>query len=138
MQRADAVVFDPYPLDDVGPPIVGGRPLGYQRPVPEVTRGRMYRDSLGLTPRSTAPIFPQGVPGPLIPTGPPVPRGSAQPVYASPGGYPAAGAYPGAGSLPASAPAGMPGSVVVGPPVQAVPPYPTVPPRPDVPPSRRW
>ena len=40
-QRFDAIVHDPYPLDDVGPPVEGGRPLGYQKPVPEVVRGRL-------------------------------------------------------------------------------------------------
>lgn len=42
-QRYDAVFHDPYPLDDVGPEVVGGRPREYQRPVPEVTRGRLFR-----------------------------------------------------------------------------------------------
>ena len=40
-QRTDAIYTDPYPLDDVAPEIVGGRPRGYQRPVPETTRGRL-------------------------------------------------------------------------------------------------
>jgi hypothetical protein len=42
-QRYDAIFHDPYPLDDVAPEIVGGRPREYQRPVPEVTRGRLFR-----------------------------------------------------------------------------------------------
>lgn len=41
-QRTNAVYTDPYPLDDVGPAVVGGRPREYQRPVPEVTRGRLF------------------------------------------------------------------------------------------------
>ncbi len=31
MQRNRAVVHDPYPSNDLGPPIVGARPLGYER-----------------------------------------------------------------------------------------------------------
>lgn len=42
-QRYDAIYHDPYPLDDVGPEVVGGRPREYQRPVPPVTRGRLFR-----------------------------------------------------------------------------------------------
>lgn len=42
-QRFDAVYHDPYPLDDAGPAVVGGRPREYQKPVPEVTRGRLFR-----------------------------------------------------------------------------------------------
>ncbi len=41
-QRFDAIYHDPYPLDDVGPPVQGGRPRGYQKPVPEVVRGRLF------------------------------------------------------------------------------------------------
>ncbi|MGL4512975.1 MAG: membrane or secreted protein [Lacipirellulaceae bacterium] len=41
-QRYNAIVHDPYPLNDVGPDVVGGRPLGYQNPVPEVVRGRLF------------------------------------------------------------------------------------------------
>ncbi len=39
-QRYDAIFHDPYPMPDVAPEIVGGRPRGYQAPVPEVARGR--------------------------------------------------------------------------------------------------
>ncbi len=31
MQRNRAVVHDPYPSNDLAPPIIGGRPLGYER-----------------------------------------------------------------------------------------------------------
>ncbi len=33
-QQSRAEVFDPYPLPDVGPDIVGGRPLQYIKPAP--------------------------------------------------------------------------------------------------------
>ena len=49
-QRYDAIYTDPYPLDDAGPEIVGGRPRGYQRPVPEVVRGRLYNPKQSLVP----------------------------------------------------------------------------------------
>lgn len=34
-QRNRAVQFDPYPMDHMGPPIVGGRPRDYAKPLPE-------------------------------------------------------------------------------------------------------
>jgi hypothetical protein len=40
-QRDQAIKHDPYPLDDVGPEIVGGRPREYQRPLNEVVRAEM-------------------------------------------------------------------------------------------------
>ena len=33
MQREKAVIHDPYPSTDLGPPIVGGRPSGYDLPL---------------------------------------------------------------------------------------------------------
>ena len=47
-QKNRAVVFDPYPLNDIGPPIVGGRPREYANPLPEAQRNE-------LTPRMTSP-----------------------------------------------------------------------------------
>ncbi len=37
-QQARARVFEPYPENEPGPPIVGGRPREYQNPVAEVDR----------------------------------------------------------------------------------------------------
>ena len=34
MQREKAVIHDPYPSIDLGPPIVGGRPAGFDLPLP--------------------------------------------------------------------------------------------------------
>jgi len=34
-QRIDAVLHDPFPDNRAGPEIMGGRPLGYQRPLSE-------------------------------------------------------------------------------------------------------
>src|SRR5215212_5906762 len=84
-QRAQAIQHDPYPLSDVGPEIVGGRPREYQIPVNEVERARL------AAPR---PVGLPGAPAPTIVVAPvpgAPPAYSAMPVpYASP--YPPAGA----------------------------------------------
>lgn len=36
-QRERAVIHDPFPSNDLGPPIVGGRPLGFDLPQSEPT-----------------------------------------------------------------------------------------------------
>jgi hypothetical protein len=59
-QRTNAVYTDPYPLPDVGPPIVGGRPLGYQAPVPEVTRGRLFAGPPPQVRQPAPPMIPPG------------------------------------------------------------------------------
>jgi len=41
-QRYNALQFDPYPLDDVAPPVAGARPQEYARPIPEVKRGQAF------------------------------------------------------------------------------------------------
>ncbi|MGD9646054.1 MAG: hypothetical protein AB7U73_10095 [Pirellulales bacterium] len=40
IQRERATQFDPYPDQDMGPEVVGGRPLDYNRQIPEVERSR--------------------------------------------------------------------------------------------------
>ncbi len=40
MQRSRAVLFDPYPSDTLGPPIVGGRPRGFDLPLADVTNAQ--------------------------------------------------------------------------------------------------
>jgi len=40
-QRCRAEVYDPYPEAQVGPPVVGARPLEYQIEVPEPVKARM-------------------------------------------------------------------------------------------------
>jgi hypothetical protein len=37
MQRSRAVLFDPFPSDTLGPPIMGGRPRGFDLPLADVT-----------------------------------------------------------------------------------------------------
>lgn len=40
-QKARAVVIDPYPLNDIGPEVVGGRPREYAYPMPEAGRNEL-------------------------------------------------------------------------------------------------
>ncbi len=49
-QQVDAIYHDPYPLPDIGPSVVGGRPREYQQPVPEVVRGRLSGTAPQLVP----------------------------------------------------------------------------------------
>jgi hypothetical protein len=53
-QRADAERFDPYPDPDAGPPVLGGRPPGFTRPLTETEWARRYAAPPGLQP---APAF---------------------------------------------------------------------------------
>ncbi len=46
-QQADAVIHDPYPARDIGPVDLGSRPPGYEQPLPEPVRNRLYQDSRG-------------------------------------------------------------------------------------------
>jgi len=40
MQRSRAVLFDPYPSNTLGPPIMGGRPRGFDLPLSDVTNAQ--------------------------------------------------------------------------------------------------
>lgn len=40
-QNSRAVIHDPYPLNDIGPEVVGGRPRGYMNPLPEAKRSQI-------------------------------------------------------------------------------------------------
>jgi hypothetical protein len=40
-QQARAVYFDPYPLNDIGPEVVGGRPRGFMNPLAEAHRNEL-------------------------------------------------------------------------------------------------
>jgi len=44
-QRSRAVLFDPYPNNDLGPPVVSGRPLGFERPLSEAEQNQYYPQS---------------------------------------------------------------------------------------------
>lgn len=39
-QRSRAVIHDPFPDNAIGPPVVGGRPLGYQYPQSEAVKAQ--------------------------------------------------------------------------------------------------
>lgn len=39
-QRSAAVIHDPFPDNAIGPPVVGGRPLGYQFPPSEAVKAQ--------------------------------------------------------------------------------------------------
>ncbi len=53
-QKSRAVVHDPYPLNDIGPPVMGGRPRDYIDPQGEVSRAnavpRQFPSSFGFGP----------------------------------------------------------------------------------------
>jgi hypothetical protein len=40
-QKAKAADFDPFPLNDIGPPVMGGRPRGFMDPLPEPKRAEL-------------------------------------------------------------------------------------------------
>ena len=46
-QRLRAIVHDPYPDQDLGPVVMGGRPRDFAEPLPEAVRNRIYSDSFG-------------------------------------------------------------------------------------------
>jgi len=49
-QQYNAIFHDPYPMPDVAPEIVGGRPREYQQPVPEVARARLQSQQTTVVP----------------------------------------------------------------------------------------
>jgi len=95
-QRSVGIAHDPYPLDDIGPAVVGARPLAYQQQMPEVDRARLYnppRRPLQPTPTfAPSVVTPQAAPAPWPPTPPPQP---VSPLYpAPPASPPPAYQYP--------------------------------------------
>jgi hypothetical protein len=84
VQRYNATQFDPYPPPDLGPEIVGGRPIDYLVPVPEVKRANQYRDSqLATRLPVLVPSQPLGTPyypGAPVPSLPPQSAPATPPV----------------------------------------------------------
>lgn len=124
-QRGEAIVHDPFPLDDIAPPVVGGRPLDYERPVPEVTRANMF-DNARRRPHAAIPVqsWPPPPPGAAVqtPAGTPAVLGSPYAVPTAPAGPPAVPASPFAISGPPAPPAtGVPYTVAPTPAPQAIP-----------------
>lgn len=83
-QRAEAIYHDPYPLNDVGPEVVGGRPLAYQQSLNEVDRARLQPSSGTLRPvpvPGSAVVAPPVVssPFPAPPAQPAVPLATTPP-----------------------------------------------------------
>jgi hypothetical protein len=70
VQRYNATQFDPYPLPDMGPEIVGGRPIDYMVPVPEVERANQFREQQLARGQ---PVFVPQPPIPVMPTLPAYP-----------------------------------------------------------------
>lgn len=62
LQRRQLQRFDPYPDNDIGPPVVGARPPGFQEQITEPSRSRW------LGPASTGGGLPplDPLPAPLI------------------------------------------------------------------------
>ena len=69
MQRSRAVLHDPYPSNELGPQIVGGRPLGFDRPQAETeglqgspfaaqSLNRTLFDRRTVSPQTLPPIQP--------------------------------------------------------------------------------
>jgi hypothetical protein len=78
-QQANAEEFDPYPQNDVGPEILGGRPPDYQIPPNEVTRARQqqpvgpWRSAVPVAAPIAAPVTPPVIPAPVsTPVTPPI------------------------------------------------------------------
>lgn len=123
-QRANAEAFDPYPLPDMGPPIVGGRPREFAIPRNEVERAQdesivqaARRNSLAVqagVPLAGGSPVPMTMPGttapPFTPSTPSIPSyAPSAPVYSPP---PATGvpSYPAIPTTPSyGTPTGQPG-----------------------------
>ncbi|HMP06815.1 MAG TPA: hypothetical protein PJ982_10730 [Lacipirellulaceae bacterium] len=82
-QPGIAEQFDPYPLPDLGPEIVGGRPPDFAVPSNEVTRARQFRPN---GPGTTLPVIVPQVPAytPTIPPSSVYPTAPAPNVFTPP------------------------------------------------------
>jgi hypothetical protein len=45
-QQANAIIHDPFPLDDIAPKDLGARPPNYQNPLPAPVRNRIGADAM--------------------------------------------------------------------------------------------
>ncbi len=45
-QKANAIIHDPFPIDDIGPDDNSQRPLNYQRSLPAPVRDRLGADAM--------------------------------------------------------------------------------------------
>jgi hypothetical protein len=74
-QQAHAERSDPYPIPDLGPEIVGGRPREFDKPRDEVRRSQEFLRGLGARPQPILPAVPYPAAAP-VPVGPPIPMGA--------------------------------------------------------------
>ena len=98
-QRERATQFDPYPDQDMGPEVVGGRPLDYNRQIPEVERSRFTGGAAQPVTHGmerwrpnnihVVPRLPNGQPGTVVAP----PPGMAPATTMAPGGAMGPGAY---------------------------------------------
>ena len=66
-QQARAQRFEPYPDNDLGPPVAGARPREYQDPRAEVTRALQRPEPLPVPcPQSQAPIAQPAIVAPPV------------------------------------------------------------------------
>lgn len=86
-QQAQAERFDPYPLPDVAPDVVGGRPLAYMQPASEAQRAQdsvSFIDRFGQPPPPGMYKQPRGTGVqqiPYIPPPPPLPPQQSPPAF---------------------------------------------------------
>ncbi len=45
-QQSRAAIHDPFPQNDIAPAELGGRPPGYEQPLPEPVRNRLGADAM--------------------------------------------------------------------------------------------
>jgi hypothetical protein len=122
-QRAEAIYHDPYPLNDIGPEVIGGRPPGFQQPLVQVERDRLVPVQPVLIQQAPMPgttvVAPPVVSSPFA-VAPPQPAAPLAPAPAA-----VTAASPAAGPPIVTSPA--PGATSVAlpsPPVYSVPPVP--------------
>ena len=99
LQRERATQFDPYPDQDMGPEVVGGRPLDYNRQIPEVERSRFTGGAAQPVTHGmerwrpnnihVVPRMPNGQPGTVVAP----PPGMAPATTMAPGGAMGSAAY---------------------------------------------
>jgi hypothetical protein len=90
-QRSIAIAHDPYPLDDVGPEIIGGRPPSFDKSMPEVERARLFNPPR----RPLLPLFQPTVISPAPPPAVTNPWPAPPPVQTVPAPYPPPAYLPG-------------------------------------------
>jgi len=101
VQRAQAIQHDPYLLNDVGPEVVGGRPLSYQQSLTEQERAKLRPGPVAVMAPIPAPgtaVLAPPVPSSPFATPPPQPgmplQSATPPIVTSPTAPTAVGGIP--------------------------------------------